>query len=206
MTEKKWNGNSQHFINQKHFTVTWSTQGMCLDQWSSNFPGAISPPPRCLPCWVAATCFRPDLSTQESRDHALLLQGSVWGLLGMTAVVVKVMIVIIINTTPALLSILHRSLPCSQPKRQAQPVFTGPTNACCGLGWVPGGFSASTPHCDGLQGINLAWSWEVWPPQFLGGAGAHHLTELCIYPAERGELFKLGEDVYVQGEHLCIRN
>lgn len=76
----------------------------------------------------------------------------------MTAVVVEVMIiiVIIINKTQTLLSILHRSLLCRQPKRQAQPVCVSPTDTCCGLGWVSGGFSAATPHCDGLQGINLA--------------------------------------------------
>lgn len=185
--EKKRNSNSQQFINQKHFTVTWSTQGMCLDQWSSNFPGAASPPPCCLPCCVAAACFRPDLLTHQSRDHVLLLQGSVWGPLGMTAEVVNVMIIIIIiiNKTPALLSILHRSLPCSQPKRQAQPVFIGPTNTCCGLGWVSGGIRAATPHCDHLQGINLSSSREVWAPQFLGSAGAHHLTELYLPHRER---------------------
>lgn len=193
---------------QEHFTVIWSTLGMCSDHWSSNFPGAASPPPCCSPCWVAAACFTPDLSTHQSTDHVLLLQGSVWGPLGMTAVVVEVMIimVIIINKTQALLSILHGSQPCRQPTRQAQPVCTGPSNTCCGLGCVSGGFSAATPQCDALQGINLAWFWKVWAAHVLGSAGAHHLTELGIYPTERGEesCSGLGKDVYLQGEYLWI--
>lgn len=186
MTETKWNGSNQQFINQEHFTVIWSTQDMCSDHWSSNFPGAASPPPCCLPCWVAAACFTPDLSTHQSRDHVLLLQGSAWGPLGISAVVVEVMIimVIIINKSQALLSILHRSLPCRQPRRQAQPVCIGPSNTCCGLGCVSGGFSAATPHCDALQGINLAWSWKVLAAQFLGSASAHHLT---VFTPQRGE-------------------
>lgn len=114
MTEKKWNGNSQQFKNQERFTVIWSTRGMCLDHWSSNFPGAASPPP----CWVVAACFRPDLSTHQSRDRVLLLQGSAWGPLGMTAAVVEVMImiVIIINKTQALLSILHSLCHAGSPR------------------------------------------------------------------------------------------
>lgn len=38
MTEKKWNRNSQQFINQQHFNVTWSTQGVHgLDQLIEQF-------------------------------------------------------------------------------------------------------------------------------------------------------------------------
>lgn len=68
----------------------------------------------------------------------------------------NIIVVIIINKTRALLRILHRFLLCRQPKRQAQPVCVGPTDTCCALGWISGGFSAAIPHCDGLQGINLA--------------------------------------------------
>lgn len=204
MTETKRNGNGQQFMNQEHCTVIWSTQGMCSDHWSSNFRGAASPPLCCLPCWIAAACFRPDLSTHQSRDRVLFLQGSAWGPLGMAAVVeVMIIMVIIINKSRTLLSILRRSVPCRQPKRQAQPVCIGPSNACCGLGCVSGGFSAATPQCDTLQGINFARSWEVWAPQFLGRAGAHHLAELCFCPTDRGENCSSLGKVFIDKVNNC---
>lgn len=109
--KKKWNCNSQQFINQQHFNVTGSTQGVRgLDQLSEQFSQHCQLPSSVCAMLTLCNLFQTRFVNSSEQRLCLAVTGILLGPPGFDCSIV--IIIIIINKTTALINVLH-NLSCA---------------------------------------------------------------------------------------------